>query len=91
MPTDMHQTARDLIDKNKGKIDMKAISSIMESPEGKALLKQLAGGGGDALKKAAAAAAEGEKGAVNRLMGSLLSTREGQALTKQVMDITKKK
>ena len=90
MPIDMPQAARELINKNKGKIDLDSISSIMESPEGKALLKQIASGG-DSLKKAAAAAAEGDKGAVNRFLGSLLSTREGQLLAKQVMEISKKR
>lgn len=90
MARDMSQAAQEMLNKNKGKIDMESVSAIMDSAEGKALLKQLSGGGGDALKKAAAAAADGDKGAVSRLMGSLLSTKEGQALAKQVMDISKK-
>lgn len=90
MGREIPPAAQELLNKNKGKVDLNAISSIMDSPEGKALLKQLSGSGGDALKKAAAAAADGDKGAVGRLMGSLLSSKEGQALAKQVMDISKK-
>lgn len=91
MGREMPQAAQELLNKNKDKISMESIAAIMDSPEGKALLTQLSGGGGDALKQAAAAAASGDKGAINRLLGSLLSTKEGQSLAKQVMNISKKK
>ena len=70
--------------KAKG-LDMEKISEIMDSAEGKALLKQLSGRGGDALKQAASQAADGDTGAAGRMLTSLMSSREGQALAKQVM------
>jgi len=86
------QTAKSILgEENAKKLDMKALGALMDSPEGKSLLKQLSGPGGDALKKAAASAADGDKGAVQRLLSSLMSSKEGQALAKQVMDIGKKK
>ena len=92
MRSDYEQTAKSILgDDNAKKVDMKALASLMDSPEGKALLKQLSGPGGDALKKAAATAADGDKGSVQRLFASLMSSKEGQALAKQVMEISKKK
>ena len=85
---DYSSKAQDLLEKNK--VNMGTISAIMDSREGKALLKQISGGGGDALKKAAAEAAEGDSDAAGRLIKSLLSTKEGQALAGQVMKMSKK-
>lgn len=88
---DMESKAKNLMGSAKEKgIDMAKISQIMDSSEGKALLKQLSGSGGDALKHAAAQAADGDNGSIARLMGSLMSSKEGQALAKQVMELTKK-
>ena len=90
--SDYKDVASNILGEEKaGKLDMKAISGLMDSAEGKALLKQLSGPGGDALKKAAASAVEGDKGAAQRLFTSLMGSKEGQALAKQVMEIGKKK
>ena len=86
---DIPPAAQELLSKHKGKIGMEAIARIMDSDQGKALLKQLSGEGGDALKNAAAAAATGDKGAAGRLVASLLSTKEGQTLAAQIMEMVK--
>ncbi len=91
MAKDFSAAAQALLGQSKnGKVNMQTVSAIMDSQQGKDLLKHLSGGGGDALKQAAAAAAEGDTGSAGRLLASLLSTKEGQALAKQVMEITKK-
>ncbi|MCL2030278.1 MAG: hypothetical protein FWG93_01905 [Oscillospiraceae bacterium] len=92
MKNSFEQTAREILgEETARKLDMKALGALMDSPEGKALLRQLSGPGGDALKKAAANAADGDKGAAQRLFSSLMSSREGQTLARQVMEINKKK
>jgi hypothetical protein len=92
MKSGFEQTAKSILgEENAKKVDLKALSTLMDSPEGKALLRQLSGPGGDALKKAAANAAEGDRGAAQRMLSSLMSSKDGQALAKQVMEISKKK
>lgn len=92
MRGDFEQTAKGILGEEQAKkLDMKALGTLMDSPEGKAILRQLSGPGGDALKKAAASAADGDKGAAQRLFASLMGSKEGQALAKQVMEIGKKK
>lgn len=92
MQSGFEDVAKGILGEEKTKkLDLKALSTLMDSSEGKALLKQLSGPGGDALKKAAASAADGDKGAAQRLFSSLMGSKEGQALAKQVMEIGKKK
>lgn len=92
MRSDFEDAAKSILgDEKSKKVDLKALSSLMDSPEGKSLLQQLSGPGGDALKKAAASAVDGDKGAAQRLFSSLMGSKEGQALAKQVMEIGKKK
>lgn len=79
-----------LMNKGGGKFDMGTVSQILDSAEGKNLMRQLSGDGGDALKQAAAAAADGDSGAAGRMLTTLLSSKEGQALAKQVAEITNK-
>lgn len=91
MARDMETQAKNLTGAAKAKgVDLGKLAALMDSVEGKALLRQISGPGGDALKKAASDAAEGDGGAVGRLLSSLMSTKEGQALAKQVMEIAKK-
>ena len=83
----MESSARDMLGSAKSKgFDLAKIAGIMDSAEGRALLRQLSGPGGDALKQAAASASEGDSGTVGRLMASLMSTNEGRELAKQVME-----
>ena len=88
MNRNMESSAKDMLGAAKSKgFDISKLSGIMDSAEGRALLRQLSGPGGDALKEAAARASEGDSGAVGRLMASLMSTNEGRALAKQIMEI----
>ncbi|MCL2082330.1 MAG: hypothetical protein FWH04_03715 [Oscillospiraceae bacterium] len=71
-------------------LDMTRVAQIMDSPEGKTLLRQLSGPGGDALKRAASQAADGDTGAAGRMLTSLMSTKEGQSLAAQAMALRNK-
>ena len=86
----IEDVAKGILGEDSKGLDMKTVSALMESQEGKALLRQLSGEGGDALKRAAAAAADGDRGSVQRLLISLMSSREGQALARQVKEMGKK-
>ncbi|MDR1736593.1 MAG: hypothetical protein LBR85_06980 [Oscillospiraceae bacterium] len=91
MKEGMEDVAKNILGEERArKVDLKAVAALMDSPEGKTLLKQLSGSGGDALKKAAACAVEGDTGAATRMMASLLTSKEGQALVKQVTAVGKK-
>ncbi len=63
--------------------------ALLDTPEGKKVLQNLSGEGGDALKKAAGEAAKGDADAAKKLIMNLLSTKEGAALAKQIMELSK--
>ncbi len=91
MPRDLESLAKSIAGEKSSQLDLRAITAMVDSPEGKNLMKTLSGSGGDALKKAASAAADGDSGAAGRLLSSLMSSKEGQALAQQVMALGKKK
>lgn len=66
------------------------ISEVLNKPESRKLLGMLAGGGGDALKKAAGAAVKGDNDVAKNLLSTLLSTREGTEMARQIMEIINK-
>lgn len=92
MPSEMELLARALLaSKDGGKIlsNLDKFQKILEGPEGKKLLANLASGGGDALKQAAESAKDGDKNAAKTLVASLLQTKDGAALVSQIIDIVK--
>lgn len=92
MTNDMEILARALLSSKEGaKIlgNLDRFQKILETPEGKSLLGNLAGDGGDALKRAAESAKTGNKDAAKALLGSLLQTKEGAALVSQIIDLVK--
>jgi len=91
MSRDVNELTKNLMGAAKAKgFDTAQISGIMESPEGRSLMAQLNGPGGEAIKAAASKAAEGDTDALSSLLGSLMSTKEGQSVAKQVMGMKKK-
>lgn len=82
---------KDLLNMAKSKgFDVNQISGIMSSPEGQALLAQLNGPNGGALKDSISKAADGDTAAISSLLGTLMSTKEGQSVAKQAMNLKKK-
>ncbi|MDR0325263.1 MAG: hypothetical protein LBI19_04105 [Oscillospiraceae bacterium] len=91
MKKDVGSITQAMVDMAKAKgYDTAQISGIMNSPEGRSLMSQLNGPGGGAMKDAAAKAAGGDTAALSSLLGSLMSTKEGQTVAKQVMGMKKK-
>ena len=92
MANEMELLARALLaSKDGGKIvsNLEKFQKILDTPEGKRLLANLAGNGGDALKKAAIDANNGDKHAANMLLSSLLKSKDGAALLSQLIDAVK--
>lgn len=92
MANEMELLARALIaSSDGGKIlsNLDKFQKILDGPEGKKLLSNLAGGGGDALKKAALDAKNGDQNAAKRMISSLLQTKEGSNLISQIIDAVK--
>ena len=77
-------------ERERQKVDWNSISKLLSGQEGKAILQSLAGNGGDALKRSAENALKGDKDAANRLVSSLLSTREGTDLVQKIAKLIKK-
>jgi len=89
MANEMELLARALLaSKDGGKIisNLEKFQRILDTPEGKRLLANLAGNGGDALKKAAIEAKNGDENAAKTLLSSLLKTKDGAALLSQIID-----
>lgn len=70
-------------------LDMKKLAQIMDSPAGKAMMRQMSGKGGDKLRQKAAGAAEGDASAISGMFSDLMSTAEGQALVEQIKGMKK--
>jgi len=92
MNNDYESLAKSLLGSPQGATvlsNIDRIRSYVNKPESKKLITLLAGKGGDALKNAAAAAVDGDQDTARRLLSSLLSTPEGAALAKAVLDMLK--
>lgn len=62
-------------------------NSAMSTENGKQLLQMLASGGSEAIRISAAAAAEATKDPGRIFISTLLSTKEGAALTGKVIEV----
>ena len=90
MSNNLNDITADLLSAAKSKgYDTNQINSVIGSPDGQALMAQLNGPGGQALKAAAANAAKGDTGALSGLLNTLMSTKEGRNVAKQVMGMKK--
>lgn len=67
--------------------NLEKIENYMSGAEGTELLHILAEGGADAIKQAAIAAIDGENDKVRCAVSSLLSTKEGAALSAKLLEI----
>ncbi len=91
---DLENLARTLLKTSQGAkviANLDKISARLNTPEGKKVVQSLAGDGGDALKKAAGAASAGNADTAKNLLSSLLASKEGSALAKDIMDLVKEK
>ncbi len=67
------------------------ISDLLKQPEGQKLAAKLSGENGETLKKAADAANKGDNQAAIGAVAQLLSTKEGAAFAKQIIEMMNKK
>ncbi len=70
----------------KLKSDPRALKSVMQSADGRALLGMLSGGDTAALGRAAQQAASGDTAALSGMLRQVLSTPEGAALVQRLED-----
>ena len=70
----------------KLKSDSRALKSVMQSADGRALLGMLSGGDTAALGRAAQQAASGDTAALSGMLRQVLSTPEGAALVQRLED-----
>ena len=66
--------------------DQRALKSVMQSADGRALLGRLSGGDTAALGRAAQQAASGDTAALYGMLRQVLSTPEGAALVQRLED-----
>ena len=70
----------------KLKSDPRALKSVMQSADGRALLGMLSGGDTAALGRAAQQAASGDTAALSGMLRQVLSAPEGAALVQRLED-----
>ena len=88
--SDLEALARALINTPQGaKViqNMDKLADIVNTSEGREIIRMLGSDGGDALKKAAAVASGGDSDAAKSLISSLLSTPQGAALISKIVGI----
>ena len=69
---------------NKLKSDPRALKSVMQSQDGKALLNMLSGGNSAALGQAARQAASGDTAALSAMLSRVLSSPQGAELVQRL-------
>jgi len=90
MTSEYENMAKLLMSSTQGNKIMKGLdkfNAAVSSPSGKQLLTMLAGSGSDALKLAAQAAVNNDKEPARTLLSTLLSTKEGAALTAKIIEV----
>lgn len=73
---------QDIMNKLKG--DPRALRSVMQSADGRALLGMLSGGDSAALGKAAQQAAMGDMSALSAMLSQVLSSPQGAELVQRL-------
>ena len=63
------------------------LGSLMDSAEGRNLMRLISSGGADVIKSASDAALRGDKMAAKAAMSKLLSTKEGMAFATKLADM----
>ncbi|MCL1819747.1 MAG: hypothetical protein FWG36_03715 [Oscillospiraceae bacterium] len=86
----LESLAKNLLEKGKSSIPgLDKYMGILESAEGKRLLGQLSASGGESLTDAAKKAADGDSEATKKLIQTIMTSKEGRDLARQIMDMGK--
>lgn len=71
---------------NRLKSDPRALTSVMQSQDGQALLGMLSGGNGAALGQAVRNAAAGDTAALSAMLAQVMSSPQGAELVRRLED-----